>query len=539
MSLQRLPIRWKITILSFGIVLFSLLIGGIILTGNIYEMKERDLGHRSLLTARTVANLPEVQSGVVESRGWIEINPIVERIRTINNADYIVVLDMNRIRYSHPNEDILGTLSSGKDEGPAFAEHSYTSKAKGELGTAVRAFVPIMNEQKEQVGTVVVGIIQPTLWEVLGELKHQILIIALLTLLFGIIGSWLLARHLKQETFQLEPYEIVRLLKERTATLQAMNEGIIAIDRDGRITVFNDKAKRILNLQKEVAGKQIEKIIPESKLGDVLINGASVYKEEMKINENIIMSSRVPILVEGEIVGAVEVFQDRTEVTSMAEELTGVKAFVEALRVQNHEHMNRLHTIAGLIQLNENDKALEFLFENQEEQQALTKFLSRQIHDESIAGLLLSKKSRAKELDIELTITPESRLKRFPGLLDRHDFVLVLGNLIENAFDAFVGVEQDMKLIEIHIEQSDDHLYVSVEDNGKGMTEDDQVAMFTKGYTTKGSKGWGIGLYLVRNVLEKGEGSARVKTIPQEGTSIELSFPMRPGGIAHEQISGH
>ncbi|MCF6409938.1 ATP-binding protein [Pseudalkalibacillus salsuginis] len=539
MSLQRLPIRWKITILSFGIVLFSLLIGGIILTGNIYEMKERDLGHRSLLTARTVANLPEVQSGVVESRGWIEINPIVERIRTINNADYIVILDMNRIRYSHPNEDMLGTLSSGKDEGPAFAEHTYTSKAQGELGTAVRAFVPIMNEQKEQVGTVVVGIIQPTLWEVLGELKHQILIIALLALLFGIIGSWLLARHLKQETFQLEPYEIVRLLKERTATLQAMNEGIIAIDRDGRITVFNDKAKRILNLQKEVAGKQIEKVIPESKLGDVLINGASVYKEGMKINENIIMSSRVPILVEGEIVGAVEVFQDRTEVTSMAEELTGVKAFVEALRVQNHEHMNRLHTIAGLIQLNENDKALEFLFENQEEQQALTKFLSKQIHDESIAGLLLSKISRAKELDIDLTITPESRLKRFPGLLDRHDFVLVLGNLIENAFDAFVDVEQDMKLIEIHIEQSNDLLYVSVEDNGKGMTEDDQAAMFTKGYTTKGSKGSGIGLYLVRNVLEKGEGSARVKSIPQEGTSIELSFPMRPGGIAHEQISGH
>ncbi|WP_408009758.1 ATP-binding protein [Pseudalkalibacillus sp. A8] len=539
MSLQRLPIRWKITILSFGIVLFSLLIGGIILTGNIYEMKERDLGHRSLLTARTVANLPEVQSGVTESRGWIEINPIVERIRTINNADYIVVLDMNRVRYSHPNEDMLGTLSSGKDEGPAFAEHSYTSKAKGELGTAVRAFVPILNEQKEQVGTVVVGIIQPTLWEVLGELKHQILIIALLTLLFGIIGSWLLARHLKQETFQLEPYEIVRLLKERTATLQAMNEGIIAIDRGGCITVFNDKAKRILRLQEEVAGEQIEKVIPESQLGDVLKNGASVYKEEMKINEKIIMSSRVPILVEGEIVGAVEVFQDRTEVTSMAEELTGVKAFIDALRVQNHEHMNRLHTIAGLIQLNENDKALEFLFENQEEQQALTKFLSKQIHDESIAGLLLSKVSRAKELDIELTITPESRMKRFPGLLDRHDFVVVLGNLIENAFDAFVGVERDMKLVELHIEQSDDHLYLSVEDNGKGMAKDDQADMFTKGYTTKGSKGSGIGLYLVKNVLEKGEGSARVKSILQEGTSIELTFPMRPGGIAHEQVSGH
>ncbi|WP_221567995.1 sensor histidine kinase [Alkalihalobacillus sp. TS-13] len=539
MSLQRLPIRWKITILSFGIVLFSLLIGGIILTGNIYEMKERDLSHRSLLTARTVANLPEVQSGVTESRGWIEINPIVERLRTINNADYIVVLDMNRIRYSHPNEDMIGTVSSGKDEGPAFAEHSYTSKAEGELGTAVRAFVPIMNEQKEQIGTVVVGIIQPTLWEVLGELKHQMAVIAVLTLLFGIIGSWLLARHLKQETFQLEPYEIVRLLKERTATLQAMNEGIIAIDRDGGITVFNDKAKKILNLEEEVAGVHIDEIIPESKLNEVLSDGKSMYREEIRINEKIIMSSRVPILVDGEIVGAVEVFQDRTEVTSMAEELTGVKAFVDALRVQNHEHMNRLHTIAGLIQLNENDKALDFLFENQEEQQTLTKFLSKQVKDESIAGLLLSKISRAKELDIELTISPESCLKSFPGLLDRHDFVLVLGNLIENAFDAFTGIERDTKLVEVHLSQSDDQLYLSVEDNGKGMTDEAQASMFTKGYTTKGNNGSGIGLYLVKNVIEKGEGSARVKSIHGEGTSVELIFPMKPGGIAHEQVSGH
>lgn len=39
----------------------------------------------------------------------------------------------------------------------------------------------------------------------------------------------------------------------------------------------------------------------------------------------------------------------------MAEELTGVKNFVEALRVQNHEHMNKLHTIAGLIQLGKSE----------------------------------------------------------------------------------------------------------------------------------------------------------------------------------------
>ena len=196
-----------------------------------------------------MANLPGVKQNLTESEGWKEVNPIVERIRTINSADYIVVLNMNRIRFSHPVDEKLGTVSAGKDEGPAFAEHSYVSKAKGEMGIAVRAFVPVMNDKHEQIGVVIVGNMLPSIIEIILGMKNEILLVFFLTALFGIIGSWLLARHLKEQTFHLEPHEIVQLLVERTATFQAMNEGIIAIDIHGQITILNQKAKRILGIK--------------------------------------------------------------------------------------------------------------------------------------------------------------------------------------------------------------------------------------------------------------------------------------------------
>ncbi len=524
--MKRIPIRWKITILSFGVVLFSILIGGIILIGNKIDTNERELGEHALITGRTVANLPGVKQNLTESEGWKEVNPIVERIRTINSADYIVVLNMNRIRFSHPVDEKLGTVSAGKDEGPAFAEHSYVSKAKGEMGIAVRAFVPVMNDKHEQIGVVIVGNMLPSIFEIILGMKNEILLVFFLTALFGIIGSWLLARHLKEQTFHLEPHEIVQLLVERTATFQAMNEGIIAIDINGKITILNQKAKRILGIKGDQTGQKIERVIPDTRLITVLTSGETIYHEEMRIGDKLIMSSRVPILVEGQIVGAVAVFQDRTEVTKLAEELTGVKAFVDALRVQNHEHLNKLHTIAGLIQLDNKEKALNFVFDVSEKQEELSKFLVNKMKDYSVSGLLLSKVSRGQELGVEVTIDNQSQMEKYPPLLDKHDFVLILGNLIENAFHSLQNLEREQKWVDISVHQDSQVCTIAVEDNGKGISNDQLPKVFEKGFTTKGEQGSGYGLFLINETVKKGMGHIEVVSKEGEGTSFILTFPM-------------
>ncbi|MGD6963538.1 ATP-binding protein [Fictibacillus phosphorivorans] len=536
MTIKRLPIRTKIMILTLGIVLYAILIGGVVIIGKILDIQEEELGKRAMITSRTVAQLPEVKKYIQVNKGWNEIEPVVEKIRVINEADYVVVMDMDHIRYSHPVKDMIGTVSKGSDEGAAFADHTFISKAKGEMGTAVKAFVPIKNDELEQIGVVVVGHVIPGYYEVFHDLTDEMTLILLLVLLFGVIGSYLLARHLKQQMFYLEPHEIVRMFEERTATFHSMHEGVIAIDNQEHITIFNDKAKSIFSVSGDVVGRQIREVIPDTRLPEIIELSRPVYNQEIRVSGKVIMSNRVPIKVKDQIVGAVAIFQDRTEVAKMAEELTGVKAFVEALRVQNHEHMNKLHTIAGLLQLGNMKKAMQYVFQISEEKGSLTRFLNQRIKNESLAGLLLSKVGRGKELGIKVVIDNESLLKTFPDQLDQHDFVTIIGNLIENAYDALKGMRDGR--IDVSIAQDSEICAILVEDNGCGMSQEVQQHMFERGYTTKGNNGSGIGLYLIRQIVEKGNGEIEVTSHANQGTSFVIVFPMNGRGEEDEGDKG-
>lgn len=516
-------------LLSVGIVLFSLLIGGIIILGSLIRLTEQELGQRLITTARTVAEIPLIHKQILEPEGWKAIAPTARKIRIVNNVTYIVVMDMNGVRFSDPLEERIGTVFRGRGAEAAFAEHTYVQKVRGEMGTALRAYVPIMNQDHQQVGVVMVGHVLPSLYEIAMSQRESMMITFFLSLLFGIWGSYQLAKHMKKQMFNLEPQEIARILEERTATFHAMHEGVIAIDNQERITIFNEKAKQVFGISGDVLGKPIRQVIPDTRLPEVLERQMSFYNHELHVKNALIWSNRVLIKVNDKVVGALAIFQDRTEVASMAEELTGVKAFVDALRVQTHEHMNKLHTIAGLLQLDQKEKALRYLFEVSEQQEELSSFLQSKITDHSISGLLLSKVSRGKELGIQVEIDRRSSLERFPPYMDHHNFVLILGNLIENAFDAVQQSEREEKEIYISIEQDDEICSILVEDNGIGMSEETQQRMLEQGFSTKQQEHRGLGLYLVNQLVKKGKGELKCESQPGGGTSFLITFPMKEG----------
>nr|WP_259548490.1 sensor histidine kinase [Heyndrickxia oleronia] len=529
MKLKQLPIRWKMTILSYAIVVFSLLVGGTFLIADIQKTKEQEIQTSIMNTARTVAELSDVKKEVQAPDGWERLNPLIEEIRLINEEDYIVVMNMNRVRYSHPVNKLLGTASTTDDEEAAFAEHNYISKARGEVGTFLRAFFPVKDPDLNQIGVVVVGHRLPSFFGIFTDLKKEMIIITVLTLSVGLVGSFLLARHIKQQMFHLEPHEIVRILNERTATFHSMHEGVIAIDYNEIITIFNERAKAIFSVVGDVVGKPIRSVLNDTRLPEIVENNQAVFNETIIVSGKTIVSSRIPVLIDNRVVGAVAICQDRTEVVKMAEELTGVRNFVDALRVQNHEHMNKLHTIAGLIQLGKSEKALELAFETSTKQENLDQFLKDSIKNDAIAGLLLSKIRRGRELGIEVSIDPNSYLTTFPYQIDQHDFVVLLGNLIENAFGSFMHVERNVKKVEISIEQSEDICAILIEDNGCGIPESDLPHIYEKGFTRNKRNGSGIGLYLIKQAVDKGNGDIMVTSVSGEGTSFTITFPMGVG----------
>ncbi|MCM3412955.1 ATP-binding protein [Metabacillus litoralis] len=523
--MNRVTIQTKIMGLIFFIVSFSLFLAGIVIIHNFINSQEEQLKQRALLTAQTVAEASDITTnitGSVEERN--EINNRVETIRIIHHADYIVVMDMNHIRLSHPVPKLIGQKSEGADEGPAFAELSYTTKAKGEIGTIIRGFYPMINQEHHQVGVVVVGYRMPTFIEIIKNLRMEIIFTAAISLLFGGWGAWILASRIKKEMFNLEPHEIARLFVERTETFNAIHEGIIAIDNDQKITVFNDQAKVMMGINGEVIGESIQSVIPDTRLPEILTSQQPSFNKELTVRNLNIVSNRIPIKVKGKTVGVVAIFRDRTEVKKLAEELTGVKAFVSALRVHNHEHMNKLHTIAGLLQLGHKERALEYVFQITEEHEELSQFLTKNIKYESISGLLLSKVSRGKELGITVTIDRHSRLYSFPPPLDEHDFVVIFGNLIENAFDSFNDSPEENKEIHVSIEQEEEFLSILIEDNGKGIPEQIKPYIFQEGFSTKDRSNHGIGLFLVKEIVKKAGGTIEIESSPVHGTSFIISF---------------
>ncbi|EFI70499.1 two-component sensor histidine kinase [Lysinibacillus fusiformis ZC1] len=530
--MMKMPVNGKILLVTFLIIALSFLLGGIFLLGNLLSEQEKDFGQRAMLVARTVSNVPELSvhlenANIKESAK--NINKIVDGIRVIHKAEYIVVMNMERIKLSHPVSKEIGKRSESQDLNAAFSEHYYVSKARGESGVMIRAFVPIINDKREQVGIVVVGYSLPDFMEMLQSYEREIMITIIISLIFSIFGAYTLGRHIKKQMFGLEPHEIAKMYVERTETFNAMHEGIIAVDKEMNITIFNEKAAEILGVTRKIEdciGQKIYDVLPDTRLPEIVETATPVYDQELYINHHSILSNRVPIIVNGELVGAVAMFKDLTAVKKLAEEVTGVKAFVQALRVQTHEHKNKIHTIAGLLQLGHTKQALEYVTVTTENEASLTKFLNERFHNENISGLLLSKVSYGKELGIEVEIDRKSHFKRFPPLLDHHDFVVLFGNLIENAFEALNVLSKEEKYVAISVDEHDGVLAIAVTDNGIGMTKEVQERMFENGFSSKASENRGIGLHLVYEIVRKGNGDIEVTSEFMKGTSFLILFEL-------------
>jgi len=114
--------------------------------------------------------------------------------------------------------------------------------------------------------------------------------------------------------------------------LDSLSSGVIAIDCDERITVFNDAAGRLMGVSREdVLGRNIMTVIPNSGLVNVLRTGCAEVGGRQVIGQRTVLAYRSPVIHDGVMIGAVSIFQDITEMERVSRELDSTKTLVSTL----------------------------------------------------------------------------------------------------------------------------------------------------------------------------------------------------------------
>jgi two-component system, CitB family, sensor histidine kinase MalK len=522
-----LRLQSTITLLVCIVVVMALLVTEILITNRISEETEKSQAEKATDIARIVARSPIVMDGLKNKTAEKDIQTFANDIKQSTHVEFIVVMDMYGTRKSHPNRNLLGLHFVGGDEGPVLKGKEHISIAKGTLGLSLRSFVPVYDQENKQIGAVAVGISLEKVNQAIEQSRKIILIGVGVGILVGILGALFLARKIKAILFGLEPSEMAKLLEERSAMLQSTKEGILAVDQDAFTTLVNNEGIRLLQkagIHGSFLGRKVDDYMPNSMLSSVLETGESQLDQEQEINHITILTNRVPVVVKGKIVGAIATFREKTEIKQLAEQLTGVKLYAEALRTQSHEFMNKLHVISGLIHMKDYQMVSSYITKIVDHQQTEVEFVVSRFKDPVLAGFILGKLSFARENGCEFIIDGEGSLPEPEQQEITHEVVTILGNLIDNALDAVA--DRPHKKVTLRFDYYDEDLALEVHDTGKGIDEDVKNRLFIKGYSTKGENR-GIGLSLVQRSLEKLNGQIEIHSQKGKGTTFIVNFPYK------------
>ncbi|MCM7529712.1 sensor histidine kinase [Enterobacter quasiroggenkampii] len=480
-----------------------------------------DVKDTALGIARTLADSPEIQRGLMQAPQENIIQPIAQAVTKRNDLLFTVVTDMRGIRYSHPNEALLGLHFIGDDLTPALEGKENVSVNRGALAEALRVFTPVYDGQHEQIGVVVVGIS-------LNKVEEQITrgrLNAVWTILFSIFMSsmaiWGLVRVLKRILFGLEPYEISALFEQRQAMLQSLREGVLAVDIHGRVTMINQTAREILLLP---SGKQTENTSAPllASLRDVSKTGVARQDQEISCNGRLLLCNMVPVKSQDRVIGAITTFRDKTEISQLMQRIDGMVNYVDALRAHTHEFMNKLHVILGLLHMKRYDKLEEYILQTAHHYQTDIGTIQSKVKSPVVAGFLLGKINRAKEAGVTLTLADESQIPDTTSEEQVAVLITALGNLIENALDAMEGQQEGEIGLLLHYQNG--WLSCEVSDDGPGIDPTQLESIFTKGFSTKGDNR-GVGLFLARQQIQNLGGDISVESEPGVFTQFFVHIP--------------
>lgn len=522
-NIQKMSFRFQI-ILIVTLALFLGFAGSFI---NVqFEMERRDQNLQNV--AEAIAKSPLVVEAEYSN---MDSYPLLKEYldslcNTLKDIDVISVVTKKSTRLYHSNEELIGTVYDGTI--PDFKEKSkdyYTTTDNGPSGTQRRAYAAIYDEEGNYTGFVIAIMLMKNIKNETIQIILTFILITIIAILIELFISAELSDKIKKSLLGYEPDVFTSMFRMRDNILESLDEGIVAVDKIGKVQFINKSAVEMLTIdgkEDSFIGKYVSNLSNTIPALNPLC-ASEISRSVSSAYDNILIDT-IPIKENDSVTGTVGILHDRKEYTKLMEDLTGTRYLVDSMRANNHDFTNKLHVILGLIQMEMYDEATSYIQNITMVQRETISKVMNCINEPAIAALLIGKIARASELNVKFVLREGCYYSSADISLPSEVLVTVIGNLIENAFESMNDMNYDgQKELLFGMYSKPGALLITADDTGSGISDSNIGRIFENGFSTKGS-GRGTGLYQVKNLIEAAGGKINVESQEGIGTSFTVSF---------------
>ena len=491
-----------------------------------FETEKRDQNLQNVAEAIAHSPILTDKNSVNENTTMVLTEYLDSLKETLDDIDVISVVGKNNVRLYHSNHELVGTTYDGTiPEFEANLKEYYTADETGPSGTQRRAYAAVYNGDGEYVGFVMAIMLMKNIRSEIIQTLFIFTLITIAAVLMELLISAELTARIKKGLLGYEPDVFTAMYQMRDNILETLDEGIIAVDNSGTVQFVNQAAISMFekfekNDRTEIVGK---KISDDIFLMNTLKSGEKEFGKPLGSTD--ILIDRIPIMEDNSVIGAVGILHDRVEYTKLMEDLAGTRYLVDSMRANNHDFTNKLHVILGLIQMEMYDEAVSYIQNITIVQKSTISKIMNSVSEPAVAALLIGKTSRASELNINFVLREGCCYSGSDMNLSAELLVTVIGNLIDNAFEA-MNENTDYNIrkeLLFGIYSRPGAVLITTDDTGMGIAESDLSHVFENGYSTKG-EGRGTGLYQVKKMVEGLGGTITVESQVGVGTSFSVSF---------------
>ena len=522
-NIQKMSFRFQI-ILIVTLALFLGFAGSFI---NVqFEIERRDQNLQNV--AEAIAKSPLVVEAEYSN---MDSYPLLKEYLdslcdTLKDIDVISVVTKESTRLYHSNEELIGTVYDGTI--PDFKEKSrdyYTTTDNGPSGTQRRAYAAIYDEEGNYAGFVMAIMLMKNIKNETIQIILTFILITIIAILIELFISAELSDKIKKSLLGYEPDVFTSMFRMRDNILESLDEGIVAVDKVGKVQFINKSAVEMLTTdgkEDSFIGKYVSNLSNTIPALNPLC-ASEISRSVSSAYDNILIDT-IPIKENDSVTGTVGILHDRKEYTKLMEDLTGTRHLVDSMRANNHDFTNKLHVILGLIQMEMYDEATSYIQNITMVQRETISKVMNCINEPAIAALLIGKIARASELNVKFVLREGCYYSSADISLPSEVLVTVIGNLIENAFESMNDMNYDgQKELLFGMYSKPGALLITADDTGSGISDSNIGRIFENGFSTKGS-GRGTGLYQVKNLIEAAGGKINVESQEGIGTSFTVSF---------------